>query len=318
MNEPGYRGLLVIGDPHLEGRVPGYRKDDYPEVVLGKFAWCLERASSEHLLPVVLGDVFHIPRDNPNWLLSRLMDLMQGEIIGIYGNHDCRVNELTEDDSLMVLARAGRIRLLDTDSPWQGRMNDRDVMIGGTPWGKMLPNAVPSATSGDRLVIWLTHHNVQVPGFEKQGYFKPRVIDGIDLVINGHIHRHLESVQKGPTLWLTPGNIVRRVRGDATREHVPSVLQVEVSATGFTHTRITVPHQPFDSVFHKELVEDDTGEVGSRFIVGLKQLQTIRTSSGTGLMDFLKQNIGQFASPVQNRIMALAEEVTRHGAQSNP
>lgn len=28
------QGLLFIGDPHLEARVPGFRKDDYPQVVL--------------------------------------------------------------------------------------------------------------------------------------------------------------------------------------------------------------------------------------------------------------------------------------------
>ena len=41
---------------------------------------------------------------------------------------------------------------------------------------------------------------------------EPCEIRGVDLVINGHIHRRLEDVQKGCTTWLTPGNISRRSR----------------------------------------------------------------------------------------------------------
>ena len=48
-----YVGLLAIGDPHLEGRQPGFRKDDYPNVILDKLAWCLEYAEANRLLPAI-------------------------------------------------------------------------------------------------------------------------------------------------------------------------------------------------------------------------------------------------------------------------
>jgi len=35
-----YAGLMFIGDPHLASRIPGFRKDDYPKVVLEKLDWC--------------------------------------------------------------------------------------------------------------------------------------------------------------------------------------------------------------------------------------------------------------------------------------
>src|SRR5438552_9043364 len=70
MPERDYRGLLIIGDPHLEGRQPGFRKDDYPNVILDKLAWCLNYANNNRLLPAILGDLFDKPRDNPTWMLG--------------------------------------------------------------------------------------------------------------------------------------------------------------------------------------------------------------------------------------------------------
>src|SRR5579862_2253898 len=96
-----YGGLLVIGDPHLEGRAPGFRKDDYPRVILDKFEWCLRYAHVNRLLPTLLGDLFERPRDNPTWMLGSLIDLLTGvECVGIYGNHDCAEPQLSDHDSL--------------------------------------------------------------------------------------------------------------------------------------------------------------------------------------------------------------------------
>ena len=125
--DPKYTGLLMIGDPHVEGRVPGFRKDDYPRVILDKLKWCLDYATEERLLPVVLGDLFHLPRDNPNWLLSELLELLEREIIGVYGNHDVRTNEITIDDSLNVIVTAGRMRLLDPDHVCRKTIGGRPV-----------------------------------------------------------------------------------------------------------------------------------------------------------------------------------------------
>jgi hypothetical protein len=36
-----YQGILFIGDPHLASRQVGFRKDDYPRVILKKLSWCI-------------------------------------------------------------------------------------------------------------------------------------------------------------------------------------------------------------------------------------------------------------------------------------
>ena len=226
-----YQGILFIGDPHLEGRQPGFRKDDYPNVVLDKLQWCLDYALQNRLLPAILGDLFDKPRDNPTWMLARLMEMMAAqEVIGIFGNHDCAETTLTENDSLTLLIKSGCLRLVDEVDPWFGQINERNVYVGGSSYRHFIPDPFEFPTrqqslfNQSTLVFWMTHHDIDVPGYTS-GVLNPREIANIDFVVNGHIHRRLEPVEKGMTTWLTPGNISRRSRSDANRNHVPSVLR---------------------------------------------------------------------------------------------
>lgn len=311
-----YTGLLVIGDPHLEGRTPGFRKDDYPHVIIDKLEWVLRYARTHRLLPVILGDLFDKPRDNPTWMLGSLIDLLTGtECVGIYGNHDCAEPELCDHDSLSLLVKSGRLRLLD-GQPWSGSMNGRSVVVGGSSYRRQFPERfeAPGGAGGAApMVFWLAHHDLIVPGYEEQGRIKPREIGGIDLVINGHIHRRLEDVQTGRTLWMTPGNISRRSRSDATKDHIPSVLRIDIGEAGYTRQYVEVPHQPFDEVFHSILTDAPTDGAASAFVAGLAELQARRTESGAGLLAFLQENVSQFERPVADEIMALAQEVTDNG-----
>jgi hypothetical protein len=129
------------------------------------------------------------------------------------------------------------------------------------------------------------------------------------LVVNGHIHRKLADVKTGRTLWLTPGNISRRARGDATRAHVPTALRIDVMPTDYCLTYVEVPHRPFDEVFYEAVIETPDDTRGSAFIAGLAELQTRRTVSGAGLMEFLQCNIDTFEPVVGEEIMKLASEV---------
>jgi len=319
MDDNAYVGLLLIGDPHLEGRQPGFRKDDYPNVILDKLAWCLDYAAEHRLLPAILGDLFDKPRDNPNWMLVRLLTLLRSEVIGLYGNHDVHYNpELTPDDSLSLLVTSGRIRLVSEESPWQGLIGGRHVVVGGASYRQKIPKSyTPAAlenSPGDPLVVWLTHHDILIPGYD-EGRIKPREIAGVDLVINGHIHRRLADVPAGKTLWLTPGNISRRSRSDANREHLPSVLRVDISADAYELQYVAIPHQPFDEVFHEAVAESASRDEASAFVSGLAELQSRRTASGAGLMEFLAQNLTQFEPDVADEIMNLTREVT--DAESN-
>lgn len=320
MTDTNYTGLLLIGDPHLEGRPPGFRKDDYPNAILDKLAWCLDYAAGHRLLPAILGDLFDKPRDNPNWMLVRLLMMLDREVIGLYGNHDVHYNpQLTDDDSLSVLVKAGRLRLVSQESPWRGIMNGRRVIVGGSSYRQDLPvgyvdeeASAKGESATPPFVVWLTHHDILIPGYD-EGRIRPRELPGVDLLINGHIHRRLEDVVAGRTRWLTPGNISRRARSDATRQHIPSVLRIDVSLEECRPSYVEVPHRPFDEVFHEAMAEVTASDRASAFVSGLAELQSRRTASGAGLMEFLQQNIPQFETDVSQEILNLANEVTQHG-----
>lgn len=313
MPDREYVGLLLIGDPHLEARAPGFRKDDYPQVILNKLAWCLSYAEENRLLPAILGDLFDKPRDNPNWLIHRLLEMLRGEVLGLYGNHDVHYNpELTSDDSLSLLVGSGRIRLVSEESPWRGVIQGRPVVVGGSSYRKPIPEQfekeAADATGCEPLVVWMTHHDILIPGYD-EGRIRPVEIPGVDLLVNGHIHRHLADVQQGQTLWLTPGNISRRARSDASREHVPSALRINVAPQTYTIERVVIPHGRFEDVFHEAVVETATEAAGSAFIAGLAELQSRRTVGGAGLMEFLQHNLTQYEPAVANEIMSLTQEV---------
>lgn len=319
MADGALRGILCIGDPHLCTWAPGYRKDDYPEVVLSKLGWALAHARENALLPVLLGDLFHVPRENANWLLARLMALFDGNVLTVIGNHDLSEDVLCDHDSLHVLLAAGRLRRLD-EQPWIGTINGVPVAIGGTNNGQKLPENVDRARFGNpRWVFWIVHHDILFPGYEEAGRFGCREVPGVDLIINGHIHRHLPDVESGATAWCNPGNIARVSHSDVTRKHKPGVLRIDVSAQAVTRTRLDVPHQPFDDVFHP--VPTDVASPGgpSSFIIGLQSMQKFKTADGEGLRRLIAQNLPSLGrEQVKNEIMELLNEVLSHGIQTSP
>jgi predicted phosphodiesterase len=305
-----YRGLLCIGDPHLATRPPGFRKDGYAQAVLDKLRFCVAHAREHRLLLVILGDLFHHPRDIANWMLVDLISLFADEpAYTVAGNHDCHENSLSRDDTLSVLAAAGAVKLLD-QSPWRGAMNGCDVIVGGTSWGKSLPKKFERDGAG--RVFWITHHDLRFPGYEDAGRFGCYEIDGVDVVINGHIHRRLDDVTVGQTTWMNPGNICRVSRSEITRTHKPAVLRFDVSETGHTCERIEIPHQAFDDVFYPAVEEETTPSGESGFIQQLAALTAHRTAGGAGLESFLEANLGQFDPRVAREIRLLTREVL-HG-----
>ncbi|MCC5876761.1 MAG: metallophosphoesterase family protein [Candidatus Sumerlaeia bacterium] len=303
-----YQGLLCIGDPHLASRNPGFRKDEYPTAILGKLRWALEYAGTEKLLPVLLGDLFHWPRDNANWLLTEVLNLFAGrEILSVTGNHDTTERNLREDDSLAVIAASGRVRLVDQTGPWSGRIAGRPVVIGGSTWSDKLPDGYTEAGE-DALVIWIAHHNIGFPG-AGEDWLRPRALPGIDILINGHIHRPMEDVKKGNTHWINPGNISRVQRADAVREARPAVLRLDIQESDWTVTRVEVPFADFEEVFHLELANDMTPVDSSAFVQGLETLRQLKTEGGVGLLEFLDRNLSKFDDDVAEEIRSLAKEV---------
>lgn len=314
MSDNNYDGILFIGDPHLSSRVPGFRKDDYPQVILSKFIWVLNHAQANRLLPVVLGDLFHWPRDNANWIVVRLMEVIgQRTVLGVVGNHDSRMLTLENDDTLAILEAAGSIRLVDRSGPWTGFVNEKPVLIGGSTWSSTLPKRINPAQHGadpQAFVVWIAHHNIAFAGYESSAGFAPHDIPGIDLLVNGHIHTPSEGIQTGQTTWLNPGNIARVTRGSVHRARSPHAFWIDLLGTTWNLATIEVPHQSYDDVFYAADAAIGEQEINvSAFVQGLESLRTLRTRSGAGLTEFLSTNLQDDEPEIRNEIMDLAKEV---------
>lgn len=307
-----YAGLLFIGDPHICASPPGFRRDEYARTVLDKLAFCLELATERNLLPIILGDLFHVPRDNPNWLVVNLIELFRPHMPWVLvGNHDKYEARLTRDVSLAILDAAGVIRLLDRPGPVDTlTLDGTRVLMGASPDWTQLPDRVEPG--GHDLAVWVTHLDLRFPGYEK-GRTDLREIPGIELVVNGHIHTPKELQHHGRTLWVNPGSIVRITRSTVTREIQPAVA---VWSPGMESVgSVTIPHRPFDEVFpplgeNEEEFEGFLDE--SLFIRGLENLAIRKTSEGIGLRTFLESNLVP-ADPVDGLIWDLYQEIMTDG-----
>ena len=309
-----YAGILFVGDPHIAASPPGFRLDDYAETVLHKLAFSLETAAQRAYLPIILGDLFHVPRDNPNSLLVALIDLFRlHKPWVLVGNHDKYEARLTRDVSLAVLDAAGVVRLLDREGPVASvTVAGRKILIGTSPDWTPLPGTVNP--NGHDYVIWLTHHDLAFPGYES-ARTNLREIPGVDLVVNGHIHTPKPPQRYGRTLWLNPGSLTRISRSQVTRNLKP-VITAWVPAEDEFEV-FEVPHQPFDEIFPAldEADADDHAPVDeSMFIRGLENLALRKTSEGVGLRAFLDVNLtGE--NPVDKIIWELYEEIMQHGKE---
>ena len=325
MADPTYAGLLFVGDPHLATRAPGFRRDEYAETMLEKLAWCLGYARENGLAVVLLGDLFHHPRDVSNWLLVELIRLLDPPVWTVPGNHDCHENALTDHDTLAVLAAAGCVRLLDREGPQTLQISGGSrVVVGGSCWSDQLPERFDvesfcrdlGATHAP-LVFWVTHHDVRFPGYEDFGRYGCFEVPGVDVVVNGHVHRTFPDVRVGRTTWMNPGSLCRINRDEHSRRHAPGALRFDIHGDRWTATRVAVPHRSFDDVFHP-LVEPDqvpTAAGESMFIKELAALEAYRTASGAGLEQFLEANLRQFDPRVAEEIRDLAKEVLTDAAR---
>ncbi len=303
-----YDGLLFIGDPHLAASPPGYRLDDYTRAILGKLAVSLEIAREDNLLPIILGDLFHLPRNNPNYLLVDLIELFGASLpFVLVGNHDKHEARLTRDVSLAVLEAAKVIRLIDRAGPVCSlRVADSRVFLGASPDWTPLP---PRVNRGEHeVVIWLTHHDLGFPGYEG-ARVALQEIPGVDMVVNGHLHTPKPPRQCGNTTWFNPGGIARLTLSPYSRALTPSVFIWR--PPGRELVSIPLPHRPFAEIFPEltgEDEQDSEAEPESLFIKGLENLLIRKTAEGVGVKAFLEANLNP-DDQVDTYIWSLYEEV---------
>lgn len=246
-----YRGVMFFTDPHLAATPPYERREGYLEHVLAKVSACLEHARESELLPVLLGDFFHRRPGNVRQLLRRVFEVLEpyaGTSFRpwvLQGNHDQEEGAGSENSSLHVCALAGMIHLMDV-SGVHGRfhVDGCEVALGATPYGMTLPSTVERA--GADYVLWGSHCGI---GFRDvvRKYPPLHEIQGVDWVVNGHLHWTQPTEARGMTRWSNIGGMTRISFAPRNRDRVPIAGIWRPGNTDLEPWEI--PHLPFDDVF---------------------------------------------------------------------
>jgi len=301
------QGLFIIADPHVAATPPGQRLEGFREQVLDKLSACLAHAQKNDLQVVIAGDLFHWPRENPNGLLVRLIELFTPHRpFVLVGNHDKYLARFTTDVSLAVLDAAGAVRLMKEYGPaFRLETPHGAVLVGASPDGTPLPKRVDP--DGSVATVWFAHHDITFPGVDR-GAIAPKEIPGLDWLINGHLHRPKPMVTAGCTRWCNPGNITRLTFSRNTRERAPAAAIWRPGAPELEAW--PVPCLAFEEVFPDQPFppEPDSKESQSLFLAGLERLAWRRTQEGLGLKKFLSDNLKP-GEPETALIWEIYEEV---------
>jgi predicted phosphodiesterase len=231
-------GILLIGDPHLSSRRPGRRRDDdFVATVIGKLSAAMRLADAGRLLPIILGDVLDSGDDSDVRMLTLLTRVLRSCWRApwyLVGNHTLTLGrrsthrELSDGHALSLLAEAGTLHVLSGDGnpDLLVRTPSSDILVGGVCWGRDIPGAAGEQWAATRADIRLlaTHHDLSFPGRFTPGAMPLSRVDGIDLVVNGHIHDTRLPVRVGATWFFNPGNITRM--SIDLEAHVPSVFSL--------------------------------------------------------------------------------------------
>lgn len=327
-------GLLFIGDPHLSSRRPGRRTDaNFAGTVLNKLSKAFSIAREGGLQPVILGDLFDRAGEQDLMVLSGLLHLLRdhrdvGGLIPVTlaGNHDMKDATISGDTALAVVHESGLLRVLEDAVPFPVyRMADKHGEQGHCiavliPYSygqeyRLLENGVQSGDIATALclgpeqplstvmapnapVIALTHADFAFAG-AYPGAKEIVEIHGVDMVVNGHMHKLCPTVRRGGTLWWNPGNITRMsmdCEGHAPR--VWSWLLGEDTLTGihlphekFVFNRVGVAVEPDVKGLKAEISNQPDTLVSSRFVEMLKEQRlqdSTVTEDASGLMEEIR------------------------------
>lgn len=221
-----FENILFIGDPHLSSTQISKRNDPVhlSETILNKMQQAAKISHEIKAYPVILGDLFDNDREHSIDLLTKTIRVFKEfyhKPITIVGNHEKTESHLIDNNMTSALVEAGLLDVFQNNKTTVGiYIGDDYVEIGGTNYGSKIPDKVDKNYKKTSKVIWITHHDLMFKQFYP-GSIPLFPIQGVDLVVNGHMHGTQPQVQCQTTTWCCPGNITRQ-RVDMI-EHIPSV-----------------------------------------------------------------------------------------------
>lgn len=218
-------GILFVGDPHLKSTAIGRRKDDFTRTVMNKILNCINIANERNLVLMFLGDLFDSDDDEDTRMLTELIrgfKKLKYTPITIMGNHEKKQTLPMDHNPITLLKEAGLIKTVEKSGIFaKAILNNKVYYIGGTPHGSNIPEKIIRPNDSDGI-IWITHHDLAFGG-GYPGSIPINEIVGVDLLVNGHIHKHYSPIKAGKMVAFNPGNITR-VSVDC-KDHIPAAWE---------------------------------------------------------------------------------------------
>jgi UDP-2,3-diacylglucosamine pyrophosphatase LpxH len=216
-------GFMFIGDPHLCSVKPGRRIESDDEtivVTLDKLDQCIVLANEHNCVAVILGDLFNKAKEHNNALktgLHRILRKAKHPVWCMPGNHDLLATDVTDDTAFASVESTGLLVPLTPSNSIVSYFMFKDIPVAlGCTFNN---DTIPTAVNTHYKTVWVTHHDVAFQG-AYPGSLEPHSIEGVDLVVNGHMHRTQPSILRDNTWWVNPGNIYRQTIADA--KHIPA------------------------------------------------------------------------------------------------
>lgn len=233
MNVIKAKGLGFIGDPHIWSKTPGRRLDVcFFQTVLESLRECLTICAQNQLIPVILGDLLEDENESDWLIFNGLLRLFKASPLPVWtvvGNHEKKQSVLTDNTMMAGLREAGGILCIEGSKPaFMLEQQGRRFLVGGTAYGQEFPQTVvPWLEEYEcETALWVSHHDLAFDGVYPAPSVKTiEAIDGVSMLVNGHMHKTMPAKRVGSMVAFNPGNITP-LSIDA-KDHKPALWRWE-------------------------------------------------------------------------------------------
>jgi len=237
--------FLFFTDPHLTGKIPAHRIDNYPEAVLTKIVEVYEIAKDNDCKCVVLGgDLFNTHKVYSYDILNSVIEIIDGvefPTFTIAGQHDLKgYNQSSYINSALafVVKRSKNLTMVMEPMKFEGAL-----FVPCNPW-QDVEQVMEEQKSSSEVSVLIAHALLS----EKTHMFEVIQTSKLpksefDIVVSGDLHNGYATHKIGKTLFCNPGALGRRSMDEADIH--PSVALVDAD-------RITADVVPLQNVKNPE------------------------------------------------------------------